>query len=151
MRYLTVFLLFLGTAAWADTQMIIDKDGSKATVLMLAMTTNPDAVQFYQNLTAPEQDMNGRQTKHFKFTDDQGVEAVDAVCAFSKQIVTTGSCVLTLNASKGLTLGSGQAEYRATGAEAARLAANFTADLRSTDGHLIIHHLPEDGFSIEYH
>jgi hypothetical protein len=160
---LCLALLFLVQAAAADTQLLFAKDGSKATVLFLALSTNPDAVQLYQTLTAPEQDMNGKRTKKFQFHDDQGVDAVDTVCAFSRIVASTGSCTLTLHLSRGLQMDPARQRmmYQVSGPEAARLASEFVLGpldqvMVSSDRHFSIQVTRDSGaqvsaLAIEYH
>lgn len=132
--------------AKADCQLVIDQDGSKATVFFIAATTNPDAVSLNSALNIPVQDENGKNAKILNFVDASGVQTVNVTCAFSQLIGTTGSCVLILYKSAGLTMApaSDSAVYTATGVDAADLAADFLpADksgviVASSDGHFSI-------------
>lgn len=138
--------LLAAIPALAATQIVFSGDGSKATVLLLAVGTNPDAAQLYGVLNVPAQEVNGRTLKRVLFKDAAGTEAVDIVCVLSKVVPGVGSCTAILHAAKGLTQdpAHGVAVYQVAGEEAARLAAQFAARspggeiYRSSDGHFII-------------
>jgi hypothetical protein len=131
MRLLITFILSLSSTAWAGTQTIFSKDGSKATILMLAFSTNPDAVAFNDVMNIPAEDNNGKAVKRFEFIEDSGVKGLDAICAFSKLVSTTGTCTLVFHNEGKATWDAAHASisYRLTGAEAARLAALFILPL----------------------
>jgi hypothetical protein len=145
------FLLALGFGLFgpsvsAQTQIIFSKDGSKVSILMMALTKNPDAMALNDALHVKTEEMNGKITKKFKFKDADGIEALSLVCAFSKLVSTTGSCVTVLHPSKGLTAdaASSKLSYKVEGTEAIALSdfflapANGTVIFHSADNHFVI-------------
>lgn len=128
MRRILFLLTFaLGIHAQAGTQILFSKDGSKVTVLMLAVTSNPDAVSFNEAMAVDPEDINGKYSKKIDFTEDNGTHAFNGVCVFSKLVGTTGSCTLVFQtAAKALFDSSLQSiDYRLEGEEAKRMAALF--------------------------
>lgn len=113
--------------AAAATQVMFAKDGSKATVMMLAVTTNPDAVAFDAALNLPQEDNNGKATRKLQFRDSQDNPTLDLACAFSKLAPDTGSCFVTFRPLGGVELnaGSKQIRYILEGVDAERLLAAF--------------------------
>ncbi len=118
----------------AATQVIFSKDGSKASVLMMAIDTNPDAVAFNDILTIPAEDNSGKDTKRFAFTEDNGSKSLDVMCAFSKLVTTTGSCTIVFHVAGQVNFDSSQktVSYKLSGSQAQRLATQFY--LPPTDG-----------------
>lgn len=131
---------------FAGTQALFSKDGSKATVLMLAVTENPDAIALNDLLNFPAEDMQGKATKKFSFSEASGVKTLDAVCAFSKLVVSTGSCTLVFHAGGKASFDGGQQtiRYFLTGSEAALMASYFVLPItsgevfRSSDDRLVM-------------
>jgi len=155
MRFFLLAALFSVSHAFADTQIILSKDGSKATILMFALSSpNPDASGLYKLMTAPVQNINGRNAKKFQFVDDQGVTAVNLICVFSQSVASFGSCTLVVEASRGLEFSNNGFSYAVNQSEATRLAQNFLFDSteawRSSDGHLALG-FGHNRFTIEYH
>lgn len=146
-RFFLTFVLtglFFASDALAGQQVIFARDGSKVTVLMMAMTTNPDAIALNDALNVPVEEINGKWTKKISFMDDQGVVALDIVCAFSKLAGGTGSCVSVFKKSQGLEMEASRNRfiYRLSDAEAGRLAKLFVPStgeiFRSQDGRFVI-------------
>jgi hypothetical protein len=141
-----VFLatLALASHAQAATQLIIKSGGQAATILMMAVTENPDATAFFNVLNIPAQDQGNKESKQAFFTDTQGVRSVEMTCAFSKLSSRTGSCVLGLNAANGMDISPRRVTYSIEGSDAARLAQNFVIPgssgevFRSSDNHLVL-------------
>lgn len=147
-RALLISAVLLGTTfARAATQIIFAQDGTKATVTMMALTQNADAIAFNDALNVPAEDMNGKITKKAAYIDPQGVQAFSAVCAFSKVAPGTGSCILVFNKSQNLRMEpsrkaiglsvAGQAEA----VKAAKLFVSGEGDgvlFRSSDSHFVV-------------
>jgi hypothetical protein len=145
MRILTLVVLFFSTApSFAMSQIIFKTDGTTATVMLQSRPGDLDAATFYDAVNLPPEDINGKWTKKFTFADAAGNKILDVVCAFSKLIKDTGTCVLILHASEGVTMqpASNLASYLVQGTEAERLGKFFvqppgsTDIYRSSDGHL---------------
>lgn len=158
MRMFILFGLMVGApVSWAGTQVMFAKNGSKATVLMLAATTNPDAVGFNDKLALPDEDANGKLTRKFAFNDDGGANTIDLACAFSKVVPGTGSCFVVFYNLGGVKLnpGAGQIEYRLSGSEAARLLAIFkyqpgqSVIFESSDGKFRVSHAEAGSGTLE--
>src|SRR5690349_15349552 len=66
--------------ALPNSQIIFTKDGSKATITLLAFITNPDATLMYTTLSQPPTEMSGKETKHFEFKSDDGNPSFDVEC-----------------------------------------------------------------------
>src|SRR5580698_778653 len=96
--------LLFSVFAHADTSVIFDKDGSKATIMMLAFNTNPDATAFYQVLTVAPQNINGKNAKSVDFKTSDGQPAIDIQCVFSQIVQGEGSCITVLHASTDLVM-----------------------------------------------
>lgn len=130
----------------AQTQVMFSKDQSKATVLMLAMSSNPDAVAFNKALSLPVQDQNGKATKQLKFMDSSGKNPLDLACAFSKMVPGTGSCFVVFHNVSGVRLNPSARtiEYRVEGADAQKLAKAFVLKagesqiFKSSDGQFVV-------------
>lgn len=146
-RFLLISLCLLCSSfASAATQIIFAQDGTKATVTMMALTQNADAIAFYDALNVPIEDMNGKLTKKAAYVDPQGVQAFSAVCAFSKVAPGTGSCVLVFNKSQNLRMEPSRKAIALSvaGADAAKVGKFFVngdADgtlFRSSDSHFTV-------------
>ena len=146
-RVLLVSFCLLGTSlARAATQIIFAQDGTKATVTMMALTQNADAIAFNDALDVPVEDMNGKLTKKAAYVDPQGVQAFSAVCAFSKVAPGTGSCILVFNKSQNLRMEPSRKAIAlsvagADAPKAAKLFVNGGADgtlFRSGDSHFTV-------------
>jgi hypothetical protein len=157
-RWTALFLLtVLSQIALADTQVIFSADGSKATVTMLAVTTNPDAVQMYNDIAAPPQNISGRNSKRIDFVTADGIQSLDISCVFSQDVNTTGSCVLVLHASPNLTMQPAQhsLSYQLQGPDAQKLYALFVPPtqgselFRSSDNLLVISAASQAGGAID--
>ena len=143
-------LLAVAFPAHAQTQILFSKDGSKVTVLMIALSKNPDAVSLYNTLNVPPEEMNGKLTKKILFKDADGVQAFDIVCAFSKLVADTGSCITVFHHSRDVVMNpSGKSvSYVARGDQAQQFAALFVKDPGATeiyhngDRHFVIHAEP---------
>lgn len=146
-------LLIFGAAADASTQLIVRSGGQSATVLMLAATENPDATAFYELLTAPATVQGNKESKQIGFTDEEGKRSVEITCAFSRLVTRTGSCVLSLNMARGMTIDPTAVTYVVEGRESETLANFFHRKVgdvfRSTDGHLAMTAAP-GRFEITY-
>lgn len=135
---------FSALPVFAGTQLIIKSGGQAATVLMMAVTENPDATAFFNILNIPVQDQGSKESKQAGFTDEHGVRSVEMTCAFSKIASRTGSCVLSLNATVGMDISPRRVTYSVEGGGAARLAQFFVIPasggevFRSTDNHLVL-------------
>lgn len=147
MRILLATLLFVvGSSAFANSQIIFSKDGSKATITLLAFVANPDASLMFDRLAQSPQDLNGKLTKHLEFTSSDGVKSFSVECVFSKLSENTGSCILVLSASQFLQQdpAHSRAVYQLSGKQAADLAAGFIVPTaggefyRSSDNHLTL-------------
>jgi hypothetical protein len=122
------------------------KDGSKATVLMLAMSSNPDAVAFNDVLNLQVEDQSGKATKKLNFTDAAGNNPLDLACAFSKIVPGTGSCFVVFHRSPGVVMDASaqRIQYQAQGVDAETLIKAFVWDgttaqvFRSSDGQFLI-------------
>ena len=137
-------LLLSSSLSFAGTQLIVKSGGQAATVLMMAVTENPDATAFFNVLNVPVQDQGSKVSKQAGFTDALGIRSVEMTCAFSKLSSRTGSCVLSLNATVGMDISPRRVTYFTEGGEAARLAQFFVIPassgeaFRSTDNHLVM-------------
>lgn len=133
-------LLTMATSAKAATQLIVRAGGQSATILMMAVTENPDANAFYDLLTVPATVQGNKESKQIAFTTAEGKRAVEITCAFSRLVRRTGSCVFALNLTAGMTITSSSVEYVVVGDESLKLASLFRAAqgqvFQSTDGHL---------------
>lgn len=145
MRILLAALLFIvGSSAFANSQIIFSKDGSRATITLLAFVANPDASLMFDSLAQAPQDLNGKLTKHIEFTTSDGVKSLSVECVFSKLSENTGSCILVLSASQFLQQDPAHARamYQLSGKQAAALAGAFVIPpaggefYRSSDNHL---------------
>jgi hypothetical protein len=142
-RHLVLLGLGLLTAlpAFAETQIIFSKDGARASVIMASLSVNPDAVAFFDFLTVPEEDFNGKRAKKFAFKKADGAPVVDAVCVFSRLVNETGSCTITFHAGLSVSL-NGSVHLEVIGTEAQTLAGFFRPGggeiFRSTDGHFSV-------------
>ena len=155
MKMLFSFIGFaFGFQATAGTQIFFARDNSKVTVTMLAMTANPDAHAYYDALHVKVEDANGKATKKFKFKDADGVESLSVVCAFSKLVGTTGSCVSVFKPSKGLAMDRANSKfvYKVEGVDALALSEYFEAPregtqiYKSSDDHFVVSYAKnEDG------
>lgn len=147
---LITLILILSSAASAGTQAIFKKDGTQASVLMLAFSTNPDAIAFNDIMNIPAEDNSGKAVKRFEYVEDSGVKGFDGMCAFSKLVSTTGSCTLVFHVEGKAVLdgASNSILYRLTGAEAARMAAFFILPVASGE----VFHSSDNRFvlSVEY-
>jgi len=131
---------------FAQTQTMFSKDGKKATVLMLAMSSNPDAVAFNQVLNLPVEETSGKLTKKTSFVDAQGNKPMDLACAFSKIVAGTGSCFVVFHNVPGVVLNASTQNIQLVveGADAVNLAKVFflssSSDeiFRSSDGHFVV-------------
>lgn len=157
--FLTASLLL--TQARAGTQVMFARDGSKVSVLMLAVGDNPDATRLFDTLNVAPEDMNGKMTKRIAFVDRDGVQAFDIVCAFSK-VAPTGSCVSVLHRARDVVMNpsANAVSYRLQGEDARKIAAYFvlpagsSAVYESADHHFTIKAGANSGtvddFLIEY-
>ena len=139
-------VLSLSITAFADTRAIFGRNDSKATVLMLAMSQNPDSIAFFEALSQPAAEEGGRLTKRFQFTDTQGIKTFTVVCAFSKIAGSTGSCTVVFYPGQGVYISGqeGRIRYDLKGEDAVNLAGYFVLPaesgeaFHSSDNQLII-------------
>lgn len=155
-------ILAVALPAPAQTQIVFARDGSKVSLLMIALSKNPDAVSLYNALNVPPEEANGKLTKKILFTDQDGVNAFDIVCAFSKIAPDTGSCVTVLHRARDVVMnpGNSSASYQLKAADAQKVAALFIRDPKvseiyhSGDRHFLIHVDPAadkpDTLTVEY-
>ncbi|MGZ3721842.1 MAG: hypothetical protein ACXVA9_02850 [Bdellovibrionales bacterium] len=145
-RWIFLCLLLLSSQAFANSQIIFSKDGSKATVTLLAFSVNPDSSLFFETLAqAPKNEM-GKLTKRVDFVTDDGGRSSDFSCVFSKIAGNTGSCILVFQASRNLEMDAANSRirYQLAGNEAARMAGEFTLPAagseiyRSSDNLLVL-------------
>jgi len=145
--YLLGLLLAWTPTALAGTNIIFAKDGTQATVLMLAISTNPDAVAFNDAIAMAPADNNGKAVKQFAFVENSGAKGLDAICAFSKLVSVTGSCTIVFHAEGKSVIDAthNTITYNLEGDEAARLAAFFILPaggsgevFRSSDNHFLL-------------
>lgn len=143
MRFTLIALLAFAAPAWAGTTVIFAKDGSKATVFMMAIKSNPDAIAFNNALALPAGDDSGKTTKKLQFKDSEGNPTLDIACAFSKITPDTGSCFVTFRPMGAVQIDSSAKRiyYQLTGADADRLRPAFIATpepviFQSSDGKL---------------
>ncbi len=147
-----LFFLFAGwlfsmPCANANSNAIFQKEGNKATVLLMGLPGDSDSVGFFQALKVAPEDFQGKLAKRFSFTAEDDSKALDVACVFSKTIQNSGNCSLIFYASPGLVTISrseGRARLSLSGEQAARFADAFVVQegggmvFRSRDGRLTI-------------
>jgi hypothetical protein len=142
----TILLLSFACPAFATTQIIFSKDGSKATITLLAFTVNPDASLLFKTMSQAPKDEMGKLTKRIDFVNAEGMKSLDFSCVFSKLAPDTGSCILVLHATSDLAMdpANSRVRYQLSGPEAESLASAFVAPLsgdeiyQSSDGLMAI-------------
>jgi len=127
-------LLVFSQFALAQTNVILSSD--KATILMLAMNSNPDATALDSAISAQSQDENGKLVKSLDFKTSDGKPAFDIQCVFSKLVPGEGSCITVIQATSNLQMDTqnNRLKFHLEGADAAALAEFFV--------------LPQDGTRI---
>ena len=131
--------LFLSFPADARTQAIFNAD--KATVLILSMTAgDDDAGRLYQSLAAPEEVINGKRTKKFKFE-----EQLTFVCVLSQFVEGNGTCTVNIHRGANVSLGSGTAQFLTTDENQLAVLRQLFAigSFSTSDGHFKIVSQPE--------
>ncbi|MGZ3653805.1 MAG: hypothetical protein ACXVCZ_21835, partial [Bdellovibrionota bacterium] len=135
--------LLFGGSAQAITTPIYKQDGSQATILLAGMPGDSDPSGFYNALTVPPEDFQGKWSKRFSLHAADGSPAFDIACVFSKMIVNSGTCTVIFRKSPGLidvSASDGRARLWLSGAAAVKFAAAFavrdesTLVFRSRDG-----------------
>lgn len=127
-KMILAVMAFVSGVCVANTMTIFAKDGSKGTVLVIGSPQDHEAWRFYETLTVPAQDMNGKWTKVYLFDDSAGNRVFSASCVFSKILKENGTCTLTVFPAPGVTLDSpsGVIHYETVTAEdAAKMALGF--------------------------
>jgi hypothetical protein len=119
-----------GSVAWANTNLIVAKGNTKGTVLIIGSPSDHEAYRFFETLTAPVQDFNGKWSKVFLFDNAAGERILSASCVFSKILKENGTCTVTIFPVSGGMVdgGRGVVEYISPdSSEAARMAEGYTA------------------------
>jgi hypothetical protein len=156
--------LFIAPNADASTQVLFSRDGKKVTVLLAAVTTNPDSISLFDSMNVPVDESQGRRRKSILFTDADGVKSLSVLCVFSKIVPNLGTCTVLLVASRGMVIepSAKRVVYALEGDTAAKLTALFVAKpgttelFRSSDEHLVISTVKDESsgevrsFSVEY-
>jgi hypothetical protein len=159
----TFCAVLFSSHAGASTQGLFSSDGKKLTVLLAAVTTNPDAIQLFDVMNVPIEDAQGKRTKKILFTDSDGVKALSILCVFSKIVPNLGSCTVSLETARGMLIepAAKHLGYTIQGDQAAALAELFIQKpgsdelFKSSDQHLIISAQKSAGarvtsFTLEY-
>ena len=96
MKVLIFAALFLfSNSALSSTQVIFEKNGTKALVLLSGGVQDTESRRLYDLLTVPEVEMNGKLTKTLTFTNSRGERALQVSCVFSKFSTNNGRCTVT--------------------------------------------------------
>lgn len=102
MRVLFLLTLLISFRAEARTQKIFSSDGSKATIMLISMSSgDTDAGRMFAALNVTPEDMNGKLTKRAAYDDASGTRVLSIVCVMSKLVGDSGTCTVTLHASSG--------------------------------------------------
>lgn len=138
MKALVGFLVSISISApvFAGTNLMISKDSSQASILMLAARTNPDAVAFNDVLAMDAVDESGKWTKHFQFASSSGERLLSLACVFSKLVSDTGSCTVIVYASSYASIDKAnqKVSLRVSDADGERLADQFRLSIADASG-----------------
>lgn len=149
--------LFFGFSPWAEanTQVLFNREGNQATVVLMGMPGDSDPAGFWRALRIPAEDFQGKLSKKLQVpAGESGVRPFDAACVFSKVIEDNGTCTLIFRQADGVGLvdrGAGKARLFLTGDEAVRVAEAFVLPeesnviFRSRDGKLQASFVREEG------
>lgn len=113
MKMLLSLLIFGSAPALARTQAIFAADGTKATVLLISMTSGDmDAVNLYNALAVPEENIDGKRTKRLTFDNAAGARALSIVCVLSAFVAANGTCTVILHATANTSIDKGSLTAR---------------------------------------
>lgn len=150
-----LWMLMTPLAAEANTQVIFNREGNQATVMLMGMPGDSDPFGFWEALKVPAEDFQGKLSKRFAVpAGPSGVRPFDAACVFSKVFGNNGTCTLILRNADGIgqvDRGAGRARVMLTGELAAQVAEAFVLPettgfiYRSRDGRMQISFVREEG------
>lgn len=155
MFFFLLGLLLAPAPAEANTQVIFNREGNQATVMLMGMPGDSDPFGFWNALNIPPEDFQGKLNKRLAVNDPAGgaTRPFDAVCVFSKMIANNGTCTLIFRSVEGSGLvnrAAGQARLLLTGEQAELVAKAFVIPaetnfvFRSRDGKLQVSVVKED-------
>ena len=149
------WMLLTPLAAEANTQVIFNREGNQATVMLMGMPGDSDPVGFWEALKIPPEDFQGKLSKRLAVpAGPSGVRSFDAACVFSKVIGNSGTCTLILRDADGIgkvDRANGRARVMLTGELAAQVAEAFVLPdasnfmYRTRDGRMQISFVREEG------
>lgn len=98
-----LWMLMTPLAAEANTQVIFNREGNQATVMLMGMPGDSDPFGFWEALKVPAEDFQGKLSKRFAVpAGPSGVRPFDAACVFSKVFGNNGTCTLILRNADGI-------------------------------------------------